>query len=763
MQVDWATVFPGARRVDLPTYAFQRRRYWLEAAAPKTATDPVEAEFWAAVENSDLDGLATALNAAEADERDSLTTLLPLLTSWRTAHRDRSVADAWRYRVEWKPVPEPTAAPTGTWLVVVSDTVADDDRHLVDDARRALTERGVRPTALTVAPARMDRSDLAAEIRALTADGEPLGGVLSLLALDGTAHPDHPVLSNGLAATTLLIQALGDAGVGAPLWIATRGAVETGAAHDTGPVDPGQAQLWGLGRVLGLEHPDRWGGLVDLPPGALDERARSRFAAALAGIGDEDQIAVRPSGALVRRLAHAPAAGAAEPSWRPTGTVLVTGGTGALGAHLARRLADLGAERIVLTGRRGMAAPGAADLCAELAARGPVVSVESCDVADRGALAGLLARLDAEGAPVRSVFHAAGVGDGASLGDTTLAEVADVLSAKVAGADNLDALLGGDLDAFVLYSSNAGVWGSGGLAAYAAANAHLDALAQRRRALGLPATSVAWGLWGGGGMADGDNEEFLRRRGLRPMDPDLAVTVLHRAVDDGEAFLAVADVDWERFTPGFTAARPRPLIADLPEARRALEDTAPGGEAAGAALRGRLAALPAAEADRALLQLVRTHVGAVLGHSASDAVPAARAFRDMGFDSLTAVELRNRLNAATGLTLPTTLVFDHPTPEALVELLRSRLVPDGAGGEDAPDPREAGVRRALAAIPLHRLRDAGLLDSLLELADAHGDVPAARDGEAADPADPIDSIDSMDNETLLRLALSDAPETEWSS
>ncbi|MGW5694917.1 SDR family NAD(P)-dependent oxidoreductase [Streptomyces asiaticus] len=326
----------------------------------------------------------------------------------------------------------------------------------------------------------------------------------------------------------------------------------------------------------------------------------------------------------------------------------------------------------------------------ELAASGAQVTVAACDVTDRDAVAGLLARIRDEHPrhPLTAVVHTAGAGQFAPLAETTPADVADVVAAKVAGAAHLDALLGDtELDAFVLFSSIAAVWGSGGQGAYAAGNAFLDALAEQRRARGLAATSVAWGPWADGGLvADDEAAEQLRRRGLPAMAPHSAIAALQQALDRDETAVAVADVDWGRFAPVFAAARPRPLIADLPEVRAALAaDPAEGADGTGGgsaeapaeSLRQRLAGLTGPEAEKVLLDLVRTEVAAVLGHDDTTAVQAGRAFKELGFDSLTAVELRNRLGAATGLQLTATLVFDHPTPSALAGVLRADIL-----GED---------------------------------------------------------------------------------
>ncbi|MEI5103717.1 type I polyketide synthase [Streptomyces sp. PmtG] len=364
---------------------------------------------------------------------------------------------------------------------------------------------------------------------------------------------------------------------------------------------------------------------------------------------------------------------------------------------MARWLAREGAEHLVLTSRRGLDAPGAAELKAELEELGAEVTVAACDVADWDAVAGLLDELAADGRALRSVFHAAGVGQEQPLAEMSAADIAAVLEAKVAGAAHLDALLDtGALDAFVLFSSNAGVWGSGSQGAYAAANAHLDALAEQRRARGLTATSVAWGLWGGGSdMAGADAEEALRRIGVSAMEPGRAIAALAETVAYDETFVAVADVDWERFAPAFTSVRPSALIGDLPEVRRALAGpetaTAPTARSTdtGSEWAGRLAALPTAEQERTALDLVRAHAAAVLGYTGPEAVEPGRAFRELGFDSLTAVEVRNRLTAATGLKLPTTLVFDYPNARILAAHLRREALGDEPAATGAVTPAGA--------------------------------------------------------------------------
>ncbi|MFI6090871.1 SDR family NAD(P)-dependent oxidoreductase [Streptomyces sp. NPDC051218] len=554
----------------------------------------------------------------------------------------------WRYAVTWQRLPEAEQPVLrGTWQVL-----ADPDA--LDHEVAAWCAEALGAHGATVVVGRTPAPDV---------DG-------LILPHDPRPHSAHPELSLGLAALLAAVR-----GEGAPVWVLTRGAVTTGA--DDSAADPGAAQLWAMGRAAALEKPHRWGGAVDLPE-ELDGDAARRLTAVLAGMG-EDQVAIRAEGVFGRRLAPAPVS-PAEP-WRPRGTTLITGGTGALGAHVARWLADRGAPHLVLAGRRGAEAPGMTELTAELTAAGAEVTIAACDVSDRVALDELLAAH-----PPSAVVHAAGSGEFGTLDDASEADIATVLAAKVTGALHLDdALRDADLDAFVLFSSVSGIWGSGSQAAYGAANAALDAIASRRAARRLPATSVAWGPWRGSGMAGAEETaDYLRRRGLRPMEPAKALDALGAAVDGGDVSVVVADVEWARFIPTFTAARPQRLFDGLRGVPPQGGGEEPAGKAdaeAGSAFAARLAALGAKERRRELVDLVRARVAVVLGHHDADAVDPRRAFRDLGFDSLTAVELRNLLAEATGFSLPATVVFDHPTPAVLAGHLDDLILDvDGDGG-----------------------------------------------------------------------------------
>ena len=674
-------------------------------------------------------GDAGVLSRVLAVDEGRLAGVLPALAGWRRRERDAGVLAGWRYRVGWVPVAVPgPGVLAGGWLVVVpAGEVAGGE--VAAGCVRAVAAGGAGVVVLR-AGAGAGREVLAAAVGGLCRAAGPGGvsGVVSLLALREEPAAGFPVVPGGLAGTLGLVQALGDAGVGAPLWVLTRGAVAAGDAEAV--ASPVQAMAWGLGRVAGLEVPGRWGGLVDVPA-VLDERAGARVCAVLAGCG-EDQVAVRAGGVLARRLVRAPGPGDGR-RWVPRGTVLVTGGTGAVGGRVARWAAGRGAPRVVLASRSGPAAAGVPVLAAALAAAGAGVEVIGCDVGGRAGVAGLLGRIGAGGPRLAGVFHAAGAGRAAALAEVTVAGLAGVVAAKAAGAGYLDELTAGlDLDAFVVFSSAAATWGSGGLGGYAAANAFLDGLAGHRRGRGLPATSVGWGLWGGGGMGQGEAGARLERLGVRVMDPDRAVAALGQVLDAGDSGVTVADVDWARFAPAFTVRRPSPLIAGLPEVSQALAAAGAGPAIAGTgtAFGQRLAGQPRAEQVRVLTELVRAEAAAVLGHPSLDAVGEGRVFRDLGFDSVTAVDLRNRLNTVTGLRLPATLVFDYPTPAAAARFLRAGLTGDPAGTPQAPAATIAsGEPVAIVAMSCRYPGGAGSPEELWEL------LAAGRDATSGFPPD----------------------------
>ncbi|MFH9672226.1 SDR family NAD(P)-dependent oxidoreductase [Streptomyces sp. NPDC017405] len=615
------------------------------------------------------------------------------------------------FRVEWTPVTCPPAPVATDWAVIgpagtglpVSAVYADTA------ALTAALDAGTAPPGLVLVPQPPYHDGD-------TEDGEDVHAAV---------HRALETLQTWLADERL---------AGTRLALVTRNAV--GEA----PADPARAAVWGLTRSAQSEHPGRFL-LVD-----LDEEATPRTVAAALTSGEE-QLAVRGDTVLVPRLAKVPATDPVPVALDPDGTVLVTGGTGLLGSRVARHLvARHGVRHLLLAGRSGPDASGATALTAELTALGAHVTVAACDAADRTALAALLDGIPA-GHPLTAVVHAAGALDDGVLTALTPGRVDTVLRPKADAARHLHELTRDkDLRAFVLFSSAAGTFGGPGQGNYAAANAYLDALAERRHALGLPARSLAWTLWEQrsaltGHLDDADLRR-LARSGMPPLTTDEGLALLDAALTvDAPALLPL------RLDPRALRARAAegepvpPLLRSLVRvpARRAA--SAAPAQDTGTALPERLAALPEAERLRTLVRLVCAQAAAVLGHTSDSAVVPGRAFRDLGFDSLASVELRNRLTAATGLRLPATLVFDHPSPQALAAHLRDALTAaDPAPTAPAARPSPAAAVAEPIAIVAMGCRFPGAVrtpDDLWRL------VASGGDGISAFPTDRGWDLDAL--------------------
>ena len=631
--------------------------------------------------------------------------------------------------IEWQPVlaADPPRLAAGGWAVVGEDTVGAARTfgpvapgHAypgLDALRSALSEGAAAPELIVVA----------------SPDG--MGAEPNAAAAARTAvHEILRVIREWQADERL---------AGSRLVVVTRGAVAAGPAETVS--DLAGAAVWGLARSAELEIPER---VIVTDLDDLDSSLSALPAAVSAG---ELQFALRDGRILVPRLART----AVPPRDKPlealtSGTVVITGGTGVLGGVMARHLVAMhGVRHLLLISRRGTAAPGAAELTAGLSALGTQVQVVACDVADRSALAAVLASIPGEH-PITGVVHCAGVVDDGMLDTLTPEQMNGVLRPKVDGAWNLHELTAGlEVSMFLLFSSAAATWGGPGQANYTAANAFLEGLASYRRGLGLSALALAWGLWAEGGMT----------RDLRPTD----LIRMARVGVPGMSFrggLALFDTAVGAADPTILPLRLditalRNLGPDVPailsglaggrEGRMAAPD---GGEQVDLATR--LAGLDIGRADQVLDDLVRAHAAMVLGHISPEAIDPTQIFRDIGFDSLTTFELRNRLGAATGLQLPPTLIFEYPTPAELARYLRERLVPDAPAAPSREDEDEAKLRKMLSSIPIKRLRAAGVMDVLLKLAD---DRDQGRDVD--DPA-ADDGIDDMDTTSLINMVLAES-------
>ncbi|MGW3653228.1 beta-ketoacyl synthase N-terminal-like domain-containing protein [Streptomyces sp. NPDC000878] len=709
--------------VDLPTYPFQHRTYWVDVQ-PVTApaADEPDADFWAAVEERDAAALARLLGVSGPG---AVEPVLPALAALRGESREDAEVEHWRYRTVWRTVPQPLpGALSGHWLVLVPASLAPTETW-----SEALRSAGATVSRLAVPPG-VGREALAGQLASAMASG-PAQGIVSALPLDETPHPGHPGLIAGLAGTVHLVGALTDLGAETPVWSLTRGAVAA-APEDT--VDsPAQAGVWGLGLALAEEHPHLWGGTIDLP-------ADGTAAGLLAGVlgGAEDRVALRGSAVLARRLVRAPLDGLpGRGAWRPHGTVLVTEGTHGTGAEVARYLARSGARRLLLTTAQDPEPAEHAVLEGELAALGAQVTVVGCDFTNLVKGARVLAALPAD-EPLTAVFHCAELLEESPLEDFGLPALERVLRTKAVAADILDQLTRDlDLSAFVLFSSIAGSIGVGvGLGGFAAANAHLDALAQRRRSAGQPATAVAWGVWieayadPARAALEEARHERLRRRGIPAIAPEQALTVLRQALNADDTALLATEIAWPAYLRA-TATGRGPLFAELPEAAVGTPSDAPG-VTAGTALPSRLTGLDAADRHEVLLGVVRAEIAAVLGLPGPADVDVRRGFLEQGMDSLTTVELRNRLTAATGVRLTVREILDQHTPYALTDRVAAE---PGVAGTAVPvevsaEPTLTGLFRS--AVESDR---AGEFTELL--ATAAGFRPVFHDGDRVRLPDPV--------------------------
>ncbi|MFE0254221.1 SDR family NAD(P)-dependent oxidoreductase [Streptomyces sp. NPDC059010] len=574
------------------------------------------------------------------------------------------------------------------------------------------------------------------------------------------ARAAHELAAEALAELQTLVALPPDEAPARTVWV-TRGAV---SACEGDPV-PGLAQsvLWGLARSARAEHPELGLTLLDIDGDDAPELP------SVAAHADEPELAWRGGELLAPRLVRARPAPPGRPVAIPTGgTVLITGGLGAVGRHMARLLAENGVPRLLLTSRQGPEDPRTADVTAELTALGAEVEVAACDVADAAAVADVLARVGDE-APLRGVVHCAGVLADGVVAELTPERLAQVLRPKVDGATHLHRLTAEHpLDLFLLVSSAAGVVGNAGQANYAAANAFLDQLAHHRRALGLPGVSVSFGAWAGEGLAaEHADLERMARLGHRALSPEQGRELTELSLRRDAAHL----VAWALDLPRLRAAAPAgALWRSLLPAPRPDRHGGPGGSGGPGGpgvhtLADRLARLPQAERAARVLALVREEAAHALGLRSAESVRPDQPLRDLGMDSVTAVDLRNRISARIGTKLPATLLFDHPTPNRLADhLLTGALATTARAGRAAAPAPKAAPDEPVALVAMACRLPGGVSDPdglwrlVAEGRDAVGPFPAGRwDVESLYDPDPdapgksyareggfLDDIDSFD-------------------
>ncbi|WSJ90734.1 SDR family NAD(P)-dependent oxidoreductase [Streptomyces sp. NBC_01304] len=632
------------------------------------------------------------------------------------------------YEVALKPLNLPSGTPPQqrTWLLgdnaaltaaLHADGIAD-----AETLRARLDEGAQPPQRLVIdVPVAPGPTDIAATVRDVTSEA--------------LAQAQWIVGEPRLESTELV-------------WL-THGAAVLGDGGD----DLAGAPLWGLVRSLRSEYAERIVRLVDADAAASDELLGRALAASA-----EPETAVRGGQLLAPRLTRATAAPDQEdvgPVWNPAGTLLITGGTGELGRQVAGHLVrEHGVQHLVLTSRQGPDAPGADEFARDLEAAGAAsVRIVACDITEREQLRAVLDDVDAAH-PWAGVVHLAGVlDDGLAVGQDA-ERMWRVMAPKVAGAAHLHALTKDlDLSMFVLFSSVAGVFGSAGQSTYAAANAFLDALAEQRRTQGLPATSLSWGLWeqAGVGLTATLSQADLarmRRQGIGALTPQQALRLMDTALTRGGAHYVPAKLEIGALQRAMDNGEETPaLLRGLLRTRmRRVQDAT----AAPAALRDRLAALPEKEQQRLLLQTVQREASVVLGLSDAEGLGAEQVFKEVGLDSLMAVELRRRLAAESGIALPATLAFDYPTPTAIAGFLLEQLAPAaGTGGSrraataTLTKTQIDGLVELLRSATPQQLEAQGLAGGLLDLKDGLAKIVTQAEPEADDEPDAEGSTEDL--------------------
>jgi acyl transferase domain-containing protein/acyl carrier protein len=689
------------RKVVLPTYAFQRQRYWVARPAHgfhQAASFPQEPGLTSALNllnQGDVAQLVRQLEDTGALTDDEVKVLPKLLTVLLDQQQlETAVSKDWFYRLEWQLKPRQLqGALAGAQNPALNRWLIFADQGGVGQTLAALLQGRGQSTILVYAGDRYETSgtgiwhinpaNLADYQRLfqemLETGAHAVEGIVHLWSVEAV-QPDELSSASleqaqvcGCGSVLHLVQALVKAEMAsAPrLWLVTRGAVPAG--RQSAPLSIAQAPLWGLGKVIALEHPEVWGGLLDLDPDAqCQDDDAAMLLAELWDAEGEDQLAWRDGQRYVARVVQSPQPVPQGLHIRTDGSYLITGGLGALGLHVARWLVNRGARHMVLIGRNGASSGAAQEAVNQLRQAGANILVAHADVSNEEDMISVFDEMTATMPPLRGLVHAAGVPGYQALKDIEHNTLVALLRPKVIGTWMLHQLTQGmPLDFFVGFSSIASMWGAKNQGHYAAANHFLDAVAHYRRSIGLFTMSVNWGPWAGGGMASAELQTWLTRIGVQALPPQQAVAALGCLLSADVAQVAVARVDWHLFKGVYEARTRRPLLEQIemlpceatqqPEVRRT--ETLQWLEEA-----------PTHDRHALLMAHIQAEVAKVLGLEPSQLPEPQQGFFDMGMDSLMAVELKNRLEASLCSSFPATLAFDCPTIAHLTRYLAREVL-----------------------------------------------------------------------------------------
>ncbi len=756
VRVDWSGFdrdYPR-RRLQLPTYPFQRKSYWVDVPkrqmlAGNLSQATVQTPLINLISQGDTQQLIQHLETTEELSEDELK-VLPKLLNLLVKQNQQQLLSAsikdWLYEIEWQVKPRQEVLDVtsrqkngfhkaGGWLIFAdSEGVGKTLAQLLQARGHTCilvyagdTYKAKEAGTWSINPKNpADFEQLFPEV--LGNLDLPLQGIVHLWSLEAELASNLTIssleqakiaVSSVLHMLQALIKGQGEfPSLPSPrLWLLTRGAVPI----DSNLTGVAQAPLWGLGKVVALEHPDLWGGMLDLAPESTTDEATKLLAEIEYSFG-EDHIAFRNGNRYVARLVPKQLQEYKKVAFRSDGTYLITGGLGALGLSVAQWMVEKGARQLVLIGRSG-ASPEAQETLQQLEQKGAKVVVAQADVSEQEDVSRLLEEVKNCMPPLRGIIHAAGMlQDGMLLGQTW-ESFSRVMAPKVQGAWNLHALTQNlDLDFFVCFSSISALLGSPGQGNYAAANHFLDMLAHYRQGLGLPALSVNWGPWAGGGMAVEELQTRLRRKGLQGLPPEQAIAAMESLLGANCVQTTVANVDWSLFKELYETRGKRSLLELLaiqPHAAKLPPLVQPE-------ILQQLQAVGTSESPTErfherislLIAYIQGEVAKVLGLEPSNLPDPQQGFFDMGMDSLMAVEFKNRLEVSLGTSVPVTLMFDFPTIKDLAwyvakEVMGWELTEEG----DSELPAQDELAEALSEVEeLSEDRvDASIVEELAKL------------------------------------------------
>ncbi|MGC2638171.1 MAG: SDR family NAD(P)-dependent oxidoreductase, partial [Acidobacteriaceae bacterium] len=635
-EVNWAGYDEpyARRRIPLPTYPFERQRYWVETRTKQTA--PIDAP----------------------------ASIVP---------KDHEQTDGWFYRIGWQgsEIPEtPLVVSPEHWLVL-----------------------GVPGDGISEAVARsMTGLGCSCQVTGDWKENPTLNGSRPAGIVDLRAIQDASLVAGSCAHLSDLTRRIAEAGGPSPrLWVVTRGAQFTGS--ERGCVPPWQAPLWGLGRSIASEHPDLWGGIVDLDPAAEPSQQAEPLCRHLLNPNGQDQVALRGGYRLITRLERQSVPAALANPLREDGAYLITGGLGDLGIEVARWMVNRGARRLIMMGRTGLplrsrwrALPPehprfrAVSILLELERLGASIETVALDVGDSKAVQEYFHRYQEEWRPpLRGIVHAAGIARPVPVADALYEDFASHFRAKVDGAWNLhSALEKTPLDFFILFSSASAVLNSPRIGPYAAANAFLDALAHYRRGLGLTATSINWGAWTETGMLTHAAAVDRDLSGVEGMTTEEGLFCFDRLLGSELANVAVLPVDWQRWRQLYPAYMAHTFFSAV----GGEHSQAPVSVPSRYGLLAKLVGAPEVRRAEIVRECVREISARVLGFAPGSSIDSQQPLSEYGLDSLMALELRNLLAAEVERSIPATLLFNHPTVEEITAYLLSLLY--GRGEQLSP-------------------------------------------------------------------------------